>query len=258
MVKCVILLVALLGSRPLFGQWAAGDLNFRYGYGYTGLPRIEGTSSNKIALPGYLSYAPTTWVDFRIESDTIRSIKAPASDRHTDVGDVTLASRFGFQTTTATRVEFDYRIKLPVASLDEGLGSGRYDHRLGLAIKHSFQNSAWSLEGDVFGFINGVKRTSNYATFTAYAGSATYAPTLGNQKISISNEVDGIPANNNLPTELYWIPSLSVPLNPNLFKGALSLAFAGRIGITPYTPAGGFAVTLRYRRNIPVLPTAVQ
>ena len=202
----------LLGYPLLFGQSGEGELNFRYGFSYAGLPRTTGTAPTKIVLPGSLSYTAAEWLDLRIEADTLRSFQVPAQIRHTGVGDVSLAAKVGKNFIPHLRISVEYKAKIPVASAADTLGTGRYDHRFGLAASYDRIRDVLSVEGDVYGYIAGLTRTTGYKTFTAYAAKATYTPNSKSPTIALVSETDFVPANNMSPWEAYWVPALIAPL----------------------------------------------
>lgn len=245
-----LVLTALIVCPSLLAQWAAGDVNLRYGDSYLGLPRHDGKYTDRITLSGFASYDPTSWLDFRIEADNLRSLKAPGTPRLTGVGDVSIGAKEGFDFGTTARIEVDYRLKLPAASAKKGLGTRRYDHRFGIAVRHRFQNTFWTIEGDMFGFISGLPTGNGQKTFTGYAASALYTPKWDGHTVTFSNEVDFIPANNNLPWEAYWLPGATIPFpaKQKTSKGAWSMGLTGRLGLTPFSPTGGFTITVKYRR----------
>ncbi|HKR01743.1 MAG TPA: transporter [Pyrinomonadaceae bacterium] len=124
-------------SRPGIANPAeihkAGVLQLEYGY--DGNFRAEEFRSEETA-PLTLRFAATERLLLELDLDTVTSERDETGERMTGIGDL----RLGFQLVALKDTEkhpalaFAYYVKLPTASEEKNLGTGRFDHRLVLLI----------------------------------------------------------------------------------------------------------------------------
>jgi hypothetical protein len=110
-------------------------------FGYDGFYHSDEFRSQHSG-PLVLRFAATDRVLLEFEMSTFISEKDPSGDRKTSVGD----SRAGIQvvahkeSSSTPGVAFAYNIKIPTASKEKMLGTGKVDHRLVLLLSKKFGN----------------------------------------------------------------------------------------------------------------------
>jgi hypothetical protein len=102
---------------------------------------------------------PSSWLTSRVAGilafDPVLSQVNDAGIRHTGVGDVWLRVAFTVMNDTSRKLKAgaQYGVKIPTASAEQELGSGRVDHRLGVALDKTWRG-VWSSVG-LLGFLRG-------------------------------------------------------------------------------------------------------
>ncbi|HEX8281997.1 MAG TPA: hypothetical protein VF588_01360 [Pyrinomonadaceae bacterium] len=107
-----------------------GDFKISYGYQFNDRSRSDPSGSRDMAGP--FSFGVTLHPRLSIEFgfDTFLSSKAPGTPRTSGAGDMSLTTEFVAAEEKGSRpaLSFVYTVGIPNASVDEGLGSGRFDH----------------------------------------------------------------------------------------------------------------------------------
>jgi hypothetical protein len=108
-------------------------------YGYDGSFRASDLHTEQTA-PLALRFAATTRLLFELDLDTVNSQTDERGTRMTGIGD----TQIGFQIVALKDTEkhpalaFAYYAKLPTASTDKGLGTGRVDHKVIALLSRKF------------------------------------------------------------------------------------------------------------------------
>jgi Putative MetA-pathway of phenol degradation len=121
--------VAAAPSRPNYANTAdilqEGVTEFEYGYSHSWMSAGSAQSD----LPGLMRFAPTCNFELRIGSDNLESL-TQSGQTVRGLGDSWITGQYEFwkQTARVPSLAFSYGVKLPFASADKGLGTGKYDH----------------------------------------------------------------------------------------------------------------------------------
>ena len=123
----------IVPSRPTLSNPAefqrAGVLQIEYGYDGS-FRNLD--SSTEQSAPVALRFAAASRLLLELDLDTVNSQKDAVGVRETGIGDTTI----GIQGVAVRETEqhpalaFAYYFKLPTASVEKGLGSGRVDHKI--------------------------------------------------------------------------------------------------------------------------------
>lgn len=115
-----------------------GDFSISYGFDFSDRPRNNPDGAREMAGPFAfgLTLHPRLSVEFGF--DTFLSAKEPGSPRVNGAGDVSLSAEFLALEELGSRpsMSFLYTTTLPTASVEKGLGSGRVDHLLLVALSN--------------------------------------------------------------------------------------------------------------------------
>ena len=121
----------------------------------------DSTESGGGSLYAKFGFVDTSsWLKSRVAGivtfDPVLSQVNDSGIRHTGVGDVWLRGAFTMvnNTTRKLKASAQYGVKIPTASADKELGSGRVDHRFGVAIDKTWRGGVWS-SGGLLGFLRG-------------------------------------------------------------------------------------------------------
>lgn len=119
-------------------------------YGYDGNFRAE-EFRNEQTAPLTLRFAASSRLLLELSLDTVKSETDEAGARMTGIGD----TRLGFQVVALKDTEkhpalaFAYYVKLPSASEEKGLGTGRVDHKLVVLLSRKLGQVDMDLNGAV-------------------------------------------------------------------------------------------------------------
>jgi hypothetical protein len=262
------LLLAVLAATSVFAQTSGVpldfganpvDLLFAYGFQYQATPRHSGATSDAYLLPGTVSYNLAPQWTVRVDATTFKSVDYSGRPRATGFGDMDTDISFAAlkESLTAPGLTLDYQLNLPTGDSTDKLGTGQFGHRFTAGVVKG--RNSWSYQlsaGDLLG-----RKKSGYdysnAIFTSVAATYTFPKKdLSNAVPTLKNEIDFIPAYSSdpqilssstpkttVPTEIYFVSTLSLPLRWNT-----KLTLVGRAGITPYTPK--FAVMMQFQHMI--------
>jgi hypothetical protein len=107
-------------------------------YGYDGNFRSDEFRSQQSA-PLTIRFAPFERLLFDFGVDTVISESDESGTRETDVGDTRIGIQLlAFKEARRPALAFAYYVKLPTASADKNLGTGRTDHRLVALLSKKF------------------------------------------------------------------------------------------------------------------------
>lgn len=267
-----LLLLTVLVATSAFAQTSGvpldfganpGDLLFAYGFQYQATPRHSGATSDAYLLPGTVSYNLAPKWTVRVDATTLKSVDYSGQPRATGFGDMDTDISFAAlkESLTAPGLTLDYQLNLPTGDSTEKLGTGQFGHRFTAGVVKG--RNSWSYQlsaGDLL-----ARKKSGYdhsnAIFTSIAATYTFPKKdLSNAVPTLKNEIDFIPAYSSdpqilssstpkitVPTEIYFVSTLSLPLRWNT-----KLTLVGRAGITPYTPK--FVVMMQFQHMIRPIP----
>ena len=267
-----LVLLAVLAATSAFAQTSGvpldfganpGDLLFAYGFQYQATPRHSGATSDAYLLPGTVSYNLAPKWTVRVDATTLKSVDYSGQPRATGFGDMDTDISFAAlkESLTAPGLTLDYQLNLPTGDSTEKLGTGQFGHRFTAGVVKG--RNSWSYQlsaGDLL-----ARKKSGYdhsnAIFTSVAATYTFPKKdLSNAVPTLKNEIDFIPAYSSdpqilssstpkitVPTEIYFVSTLSLPLRWNT-----KLTLVGRAGITPYTPK--FVVMMQFQHMIRPIP----
>jgi hypothetical protein len=99
--------------------------------------------------------------------DPISSSVDDSGNRHTGLGDLWLRGVVTgwVETARRPRIDFQYGVKIPTASADDGLGSGKIDQRFVGALDKSYQSGVWWNFTFITTFKGADNETQEVATF---------------------------------------------------------------------------------------------
>jgi hypothetical protein len=267
-----LVLLTVLAATSAFAQTSGvpldfganpGDLLFAYGFQYQATPRHSGATSDAYLLPGTVSYNLAPKWTVRVDATTLKSVDYSGQPRATGFGDMDTDISFAAlkESLTAPGLTLDYQLNLPTGDSTEKLGTGQFGHRFTAGVVKG--RNSWSYQlsaGDLL-----ARKKSGYdhsnAIFTSVAVTYTFPKKdLSNAVPTLKNEIDFIPAYSSdpqilssstpkitVPTEIYFVSTLSLPLRWNT-----KLTLVGRAGITPYTPK--FVVMMQFQHMIRPIP----
>jgi outer membrane putative beta-barrel porin/alpha-amylase len=267
-----LVLLTVLAATSAFAQTSGvpldfganpGDLLFAYGFQYQATPRHSGATSDAYLLPGTVSYNLAPKWTVRVDATTLKSVDYSGQPRATGFGDMDTDISFAAlkESLTAPGLTLDYQLNLPTGDSTEKLGTGQFGHRFTAGVVKG--RNSWSYQlsaGDLL-----ARKKSGYdhsnAIFTSVAATYTFPKKdLSNAVPTFKNEIDFIPAYSSdpqivssstpkitVPTEIYFVSTLSLPLRWNT-----KLTLVGRAGITPYTPK--FVVMMQFQHMIRPIP----
>lgn len=267
-----LVLLTVLAATSAFAQTSGvpldfganpGDLLFAYGFQYQATPRHSGATSDAYLLPGTVSYNLAPKWTVRVDATTLKSVDYSGQPRATGFGDMDTDISFAAlkESLTAPGLTLDYQLNLPTGDSTEKLGTGQFGHRFTAGVVKG--RNSWSYQlsaGDLL-----ARKKSGYdhsnAIFTSVAATYTFPKKdLSNAVPTLKNEIDFIPAYSSdpqilssstpkitVPTEIYFVSTLSLPLRWNT-----KLTLVGRAGITPYTPK--FVVMMQFQHMIRPIP----
>lgn len=112
-----------------------GVLQLEYGMSTYFARNADGARTTPLGF----RFAPNRRVRLDFDVDPVTSERQPGGRRMIGVGDTSLAFKFIPRTDPERRLAaaFSYSVKLPSASADKGLGSGRTDHNLRLILQRT-------------------------------------------------------------------------------------------------------------------------
>jgi hypothetical protein len=207
-------------------------------FGYDGNFRSD-QFRDEHTLPLSLSFAASSRLLLAFEVDSFKSeTDAETRERQSGVGD----ARIGFQIVALKDTEahpalaFAYRLKLPTASEQKQLGTGRFDHELRLLMSKKIGKTDLNFNA---GFLaNGEADGSGWD----HGGLAAFSVSRELDKdFSVQAEISGMSLDASLPRGLYALGSLNYKVNRRL-----RLDWGARFGLNPEAPRvgvfGGFSV----------------
>jgi hypothetical protein len=199
-------------------------------YGYDGIFRGEDFDKQQTA-PLALRFAASDRVLFEFNLDTVKSETDLTGTRMTGIGDV----RLGFQLTALKdtsqhpALAFGYLVKLPTASQQKGLGTGRVDHKIILLLSKKL--------GEVDMDINGayliVGREDEPGWVTGGQGAISFSGQFKNG-FGLQGELSGQSKDDILPPGVYALGALTYRVNRRLI-----LDGGMRFGLNPDAPRYG-------------------
>lgn len=168
---------------------------------------------NAQSAPLGVYYAATDRLRFDFDFEAVSSEKDLMFQRKTGVGDVNL----GFKTVIRDKPEkkiavaFAYSIKLPAASADKDLGTGKIDHNLRFILDRSFGKNNYGIN---ISYLNVGREMSDRRDSGAQV-IARYERKLSD-KIGLVDEVFGNTVDEKLPRGVYCQSALTYRLNKRM------------------------------------------
>jgi len=220
-------------SRPSVANPAeihkAGVLQIEFGY--DGNFRAEEFRSQHTA-PLALRFAATSRLLLEADLDTVKSETDELGIRATGVGD----TRLGLQVVALKDTEqhpaiaFAYYVKLPSASKDKGLGTGRFDHKILFLLSRKFG----AVDMDLNGAYLIVGREDEPGWVTGGQGALSFAGEFDNG-FGLQGELSGQTKDDVQPKGLFALGAMTYKVNRRLiFDAGLRFglnADAPRVGV---------------------------
>jgi hypothetical protein len=199
-------------------------------YGYDGSFRTRDSTTEQTA-PLALRFATTSRLLFELDLDTVNSQTDALGRRMTGIGDTSIGVQFVALKHTLKRpaLAFAYYAKLPSASTEKGLGTGRVDHKIiALLSKKLGQtdidfNTAYLVLG----------REGEKGWVTGGQAALAFERNFENN-IGIQGELSGQTKDDSQPAGLYALGALTYKVNKRLvFDSGM------RFGLTHDAPRVG-------------------
>jgi hypothetical protein len=235
-------------SRPSVSNPAeiqkAGLLQLEYGYD-ANFRAAEFRTQQDATLA--LRFALSSRLLLEADLDTVMSETDETGTRTTGLGD----TRIGFQVVALKDTEqhpalaFAYYLKLPSASQEKGLGTGRFDHKFVTLISKKFG----SVDMDLNGALLVVGREDASGWITGGQGALSFSGEFDNG-IGLEGELSGQSKDDVQPKGLYALGAMTYKVNRRF-----TLDSGMRFGLTEASPrVGVFAgvtvgVADLYRKN---------
>ena len=200
-------------------------------FGYDGLFRSDEFRSQHTA-PLSLRFAATSRLLLELDLDAVKSETDEATrERETGVGD----ARLGFQVVALKDAEshpalaFAYAVKLPTASDEKGLGTGRFDHKLTVLLSKKFGETDLDFNGALL--VNGREGASgwDHGGLGALAVSHEFENDWG-----VEGELAGASLDDVVPRGLYALGAVTRKLGRRA-----RLDWGARFGLNPSAPRFG-------------------
>jgi hypothetical protein len=206
----------------------AGVLQLEFGYDANF--RAEEFHSQQSA-PLSLRFAASSRLLLQADLDTVLSETDEQGTRMTGIGD----ARLGFQIVALKDTErhpalaFAYYVKLPSASQEKGLGTGRFDHKFVTLISKKFG----SVDMDLNGALLVVGREDANGWITGGQGALSFSGEFENG-FGLEGELSGQTKDDTQPKGLYALGALTYKVNRRFrLDGGM------RFGLTDASPRVG-------------------
>lgn len=198
-------------------------------YGFNGNWRAPGGSS-EVDTPLALRFAVSRRLLLEFDGDTPISQSADGI-RNTGTGDSLLGVQGVLQHESKTRpgVALAYYVKLPSASAEKGLGTGRVDHNFIALVSKNIRGT--TVDFNAIYLLAGRTTDDGHAS----SGQAALAASRNvTKRFGIQGEVSGLTRNDAQPGAMFGLGVLTYQLNRRLvFDTGL------RVGLTPQAPRVG-------------------
>jgi hypothetical protein len=205
-----------------------GVLQIEYGYD----ANFRGTDfRSQHSAPLSLRFAATSRLLLVANLDTVESERDESGTRMTGVGDASI----GFQVVALKDTErhpalaFAYYVKLPSASEEKGLGTGRFDHKFITLLSKKFG----SVDMDLDGAVLVVGREGGTGWVTGGQGALSFSGEFENG-FGLEGELSGQTKDDEQPVGMYALGAVTYKVNRRL-----SLDGGIRIGLTDDAPRFG-------------------
>jgi hypothetical protein len=198
-------------------------------YGFNGNWHAPGGAS-EVDTPLALRFAVSRRLLLEFDGDTPLS-QVSDGTRTTGAGDTQLGIQAVLQHSTRTRpgVALAYYVKLPTASAERGLGTGRFDHFLLALVSKNISKTDFDF--------NAVYLLAGRTTNAGHASSAQAAFAASRnvtKRLGIQGEVSGSTRNDAQPGALFTLGVVTYQFNRRLVLDA-----GLRAGLTPEAPRLG-------------------
>ena len=206
----------------------AGVLQLEFGYD-ANFRAEEFRSQQSAALT--LRFAASSRLLLQADLDTVLSETDESGTRMTGIGDV----RLGFQIVALKDTErhpalaFAYYVKLPSASEEKGLGTGRFDHKFVALVSRKLG----SVDMDLNGALLVVGRENASGWITGGQGALSFSGEFENG-FGLEGELSGQTKDDTQPKGLYALGALTYKVNRRF-----SLDSGMRFGLTDDAPRVG-------------------
>ena len=212
-----------------------GVFQIEYGYGgyYRGGNFLAQHAGTLVA-----SFAATELIGFEFDLDTFSSQLDRSRNRATGIGDVGVGIQFDLtdETKTAPSFAVSYFAKLPTASVNKNLGTGRVDHAL--TALFSKKIGATDIDFNATYLINGKQNEKGFVTGGAFAFGVSRDL---NKRFNLQGELYGESKDASEPQGLFAASILTYQLNPKT-----SFDVGLRFGLTPDSPRVGFSAGVTF------------
>ncbi len=199
-------------------------------FGYDSNFRAEEFRSQQ-SLPLTLRFAATDRLLFEADLDVVKSETDEAGTRMTGVGD----TRLGLQvvalkdTDEHPALAFAYLMKLPSASREEGLGTGRFDHALVALLSKKFGETDMDLN---VAYLN-VGREDSGRRASGGQAALAFSREFEND-FGVAGELSGQSLDDVQPRGVYALGALTYKAS-----GRVRLDAGARFGLNPSAPRFG-------------------
>jgi hypothetical protein len=206
----------------------AGVLQLEYGYDAN---FRAGDFRSQHSAPLSLRFAATSRLLLVANLDTVESELDESGERMTGVGDASL----GFQVVALKDTErhpalaFAYFVKLPSASEEKGLGTGRFDHKFITLLSKKFG----AVDMDLDGAVLIVGRENSAGWVTGGQGALSISGEFENG-FGLEGELSGQTKDDEQPKGLYALGAVTYKVNRRF-----SLDGGMRFGLTDNAPRVG-------------------
>jgi hypothetical protein len=199
-------------------------------YGYDANFRAEEFRAQH-TLPLALRFAASSRLLLELDLDTVKSETDENGERETGVGD----TRLGFQLVALKDTErhpalaFAYYVKLPSASQEKGLGTGRIDHKVVLLLSKKFGKTDMDIN---IAYLN-VGREDNARRASGGQGAISFSREFENN-LGIEGELSGQSLEDAQPRGVFALGALTYKVSKRFrLDGGM------RFGLNPEAPRVG-------------------
>lgn len=214
-------------SRPAEFQ-GVGALQIEYGY--NGDFKAQAFNVNQAGTVTLL-YNATSTLQLQIDHDTFTSQTDLTGYRATTSGDIHLFAQFTALRDTPKHpaLALTWFTKFPTASTAQGLGSGRYDHKLIAQVSKEF--GEYDVDFSAAAVINGRPGLPGYQTGGQFALGFTRNYKSG---FGLQAEIFGESIDSDEPRGKFALGAISYQVNPRF-----AIDFGLRFGLNPAAPRFG-------------------
>ena len=220
---------AIVDMQPVHGiRFEAGHVQIEYGY--NGDFKAQAFNVNQ-ADTVTLLYNATATLQLQIDHDTFTSQTDPMGNRATASGDTHFFAQLTALRDTPKHpaLALSWFTKFPTASTAQGLGSGRYDHKLIAQVSKEF--GEYDVDFSAAVVVNGRPGLPGYQTGGQFALGVTRNYKSG---VGLQAEIFGESIDSDEPRGKFALGAVSYQVNPRF-----AIDFGLRFGLNPAAPRFG-------------------